>query len=397
MSNPIENDEVRLFQLLRQVKKEVLSARQQSQIHLAESDKAGKQASILVADDSDDLRSLLVLALRNLGYRQITEAGDGLQALDLLREREFDLLVLDIEMPRLDGFGVLAALREDPVLCHLPVIVASGLDQIAAVARCIELGAEDFLPKPVNSVILHARMVSSLERKRLRDLEQLRLLELHIEKQQLSVEQEKSERLLLNVLPTAIASRLKRGELTIADRYSDVTVLFADLVDFSALVQQTEPVQLVTLLSNLFSRFDQIAGRRGLEKIKTIGDCYLVVGGMPEARPDHAEAVAGMALEMLDAVVEYNRDNGTGLHLRIGMNSGPVVAGVIGQRKFAYDLWGSTVNLASRLQSSGLPDRIHLTAETGRRLEGKFRLTERGTIAIKGMGRINTCLLEGNA
>jgi class 3 adenylate cyclase len=297
-------------------------------------------------------------------------------------------------MPRLNGYEVLAALKGDPVLRHLPVIVVSGLDQIASVARCIDLGAEDFLTKPINIVILRARMASSLERKRLRDLEQLRLIELHLEKEQLAAEQEKSERLLLNVLPLAIANRLKQGELTIAERYADVTVLFADVVDFTALVRQTEPVAMVTLLSDIFSRFDQIADRLGLEKIKTIGDCYLVVGGLPVAKADHAEAVATMGLEMLAALADYNAKHGTRLRLRIGMNSGPVVAGVIGQRKFAYDLWGTTVNLASRLQTSCLPDRIHLTAETGRLLKGKFRLTERGSISFKGMGRLSTCVIE---
>ena len=394
MSAPIENDDDRIFQLLRRVKTDALSAAQQSKLQLAESDTAGKQASILVADDSEDVRSTLVLSLRMLGYEYITEASDGRQAIDLVQKRDFDLLVLDIEMPRLNGYEVLATLKSDPVLRHLPVIVVAGLDQIASVARCIDLGAEDFLTKPINIVILRARMASSLERKRLRDLEQLRLIELQLEKEQLAAEQEKSERLLLNVLPLAIANRLKQGELTIAERYADVTVLFADVVDFTALVRQTEPVAMVTLLSDIFSRFDQIADRLGLEKIKTIGDCYLVVGGLPVARPDHAEAVATMGLEMLAALVDYNAKHGTRLRLRIGMNTGPVVAGVIGQRKFAYDLWGATVNLASRLQTSCLPDRIHLTAETGRLLKGKFRLTERGSIAFKGMGRLSTCVIE---
>jgi adenylate cyclase len=395
MSTPIENDDDRIFQLLRRVKTDALSATQQSKLQLAESDTAGKQASILVADDSEDVRSTLVLSLRMLGYEHITEAADGRQAIDLVQKRDFDLLVLDIEMPRLNGYEVLATLKSDPVLRHLPVIVVSGLDQIASVARCIDLGAEDFLTKPINIVILRARMASSLERKRLRDLEQLRLIELHLEKEQLAAEQEKSERLLLNVLPLAIANRLKQGELTIAERYADVTVLFADVVDFTALVRQTEPVAMVTLLSDIFSRFDQIADRLGLEKIKTIGDCYLVVGGLPVARPNHAEAVATMGLEMLAALADYNGKHGTKLRLRIGMNTGPVVAGVIGQRKFAYDLWGATVNLASRLQTSCQPNRIHLTAETGRLLRGKFRLTERGSISFKGMGRLSTCVIEG--
>ena len=395
MSTGNENSGIGTFELLRQVKTDALSAKQLSQLHLAEYDTSGRQAAILVADDSEAVRTVIVLMLRSLGYRNVSEAQDGQEAMELIQKNAYDLLVLDIEMPRLDGYGVLMALKRDAALRHLPVIVASGISDLEAVVRCIDLGAEDFLPKPVNSVLLRARIAASLERKRLRDLEQLRLIELHQEKQFLAVEQAKSERLLLNILPAAIASRLKQGEHTIAERYADVTVLFADLVGFTTLVKNTDPVELVGMLSDLFSRYDLIASRLGLEKIKTIGDCYLVVGGLPEALPDHAVIVAGMALEMLEVLAEFNRERGTNLRLRLGLHAGPVVAGVIGHQKFAYDLWGATVNLASRLQTSGLPNHIHVSAETGERLRAQFRLTERGVIACKGIGRVRTCLLEG--
>ncbi|MDB6093938.1 MAG: cya [Verrucomicrobia bacterium] len=395
MNSAIQNEDIRTFQLLRRVKTAALSPEQQSQLKIAEFDTAGMRSTILVADDSEAVRGIVVLMLRSLGYRDVREAVDGRDALALMQKGEFDLLVLDIEMPNLDGYGVLAALKRDPVLRHVPVIVASGLDDLESVVRCIDLGAEDFLPKPVNSVILRARIAASLERKRLRDLEQLRLIELDQEKKLLAVEQEKSERLLLNILPASIAGRLKQGEHTIAERYADVSVLFADLVGFTTLVKHTEAVELVELLNDLFSRYDRIAGRLGLEKIKTIGDCYLVVGGLPEIRADHPSVMAEMALEMLNAMAEFNQARGMQLRLRIGMHTGPVVAGVIGHQKFAYDLWGATVNLASRLQSSGLPNRIHLSAEMGDRLRQKFRLVDRGVIACKGMGRVRTCLLEG--
>lgn len=396
MNVATESENRSTFQLLRQVKTGALSPKQLSQLQLAVSDSAGRQAAILVADDSEAVREIIVLMLRSLGYERLTEAVDGQDALERMQQGEFDLLVLDIEMPRLNGYGVLAALKSDPALRHVPVIVASGLSDLEAVVRCIDLGAEDFLPKPVNYVILRSRVAASLERKRLRDLDQLRLIELQREKQLLAVEQEKSERLLLNILPAAIARRLKQGEHTIAERYADVTVLFADLVDFTTLVKNTDPVELVGLLNDLFSRFDQIAGRLGLEKIKTIGDCYLVVGGLPEARPDHPVVVAGMALEMLAALAEFNRERGMKLQMRLGLHTGPVVAGVIGDQKFAYDLWGATVNLASRLQTSGLPNRVHLSVDTGELLRHEFRLVKRrAAIACKGIGRVRTCLLEG--
>ncbi|MDB6167150.1 MAG: cya [Verrucomicrobia bacterium] len=388
-----ESDEGRTFELLRQTKAPALSPDQLVRLQRAESSASNHQAAILVADDSAELRTIITLTLQSLGYKNLHEAEDGRAALAKLQTQEFDLLVLDIDMPHMDGYDVLAALKKDPARHYLPVIVASGRGDLEAVVRCIELGAEDFLPKPINSVILRARVSASLERKRLRDLERLRLIELRREKELLEIEQTKSEHLLLNVLPASIARRLKEGEETIAERYDDVTVLFADLVDFTSLVGRTDPDELVALLNDLFSRFDRIASRQRLEKIKTVGDCYLAVGGLPEPRADHAEAVADMALEMLTAVTALNRARGTSLRLRIGLSSGPVVAGVIGRQKFAYDLWGASVNLASRMQTSGLPDEVHVSADTATLLEGKFTLKERGAIAFKGMSRVKTFLL----
>ena len=368
-----------------------------SELQRAESDQYIRDASILVVDDEDAMRSVLLLMLRSLGYANLAEASNGQDALDALRRREFDLLITDLQMPEMDGFALLAAIKDDPFLRHLPTIVASGINQLEAVARCIEMGAEDFLPKPVNSTILRARVNSSLERKRLRDLDRLRLMQLQHEKQLLEMEKEKSERLLLNILPQPIADRLKQGERHIADRFAEVTVLFADIVDFSTLANETDPEDLVTLLNELFSRFDRLAERHSLEKIKTIGDSYLVVGGLPLPRADHAEAVAEMALEMLASVRDLNSDSGINIRVRIGLNTGPVVAGVIGRKKFTYDLWGTAVNLASRMQSNGLPDRIHLSEGTRRLLRNHFKVTARGTVHCKGMGEVRSYLLDGKS
>ncbi len=395
VNTPMEHDETRTFHLLRKDLTGGLSVEQLTQLQVAESDITGKQAAILVAEDSEPLRTVMVLMLRALGYQNVSEAVDGQAALEFLRRRAFDLLVLDIEMPRLDGFGVLEALKNDSFRSHLPIIVTSGLGELDSVVRCIELGAEDFLPKPVSPVLLRARITASLERKRLRDLERLRVIELNQEKQRLKFEQEKSERLLLNILPKTIADRLKHGERHIAERYANVTVLFADIVGFTTLANQMDPEEMVSLLNDLFSHFDRLTDWHRLEKIKTIGDCYMVVGGLPVPRPDHAEAVAEMALEMLSALTEINCERNISLGLRIGLNSGPVVAGVIGRKKFTYDLWGDTVNLASRMESSGLPNRIQVPASTEELLRDKFQLTERGLVACKGLGEIRSYLLDG--
>lgn len=395
LNRPTQQDETGTFRLLRSGAQAGLSPEQALKLQRVEADRSGRNGSILVAEDEDAMRQVLVMMLRAEGYQNITEARDGEEAVAALHQSEFDLLITDIQMPAMDGFALLKAVKDDPFMRHLPVIVASGVSQLDAIASCIENGAEDFLPKPVNATILRARVAASLERKRLRDLERLRVIQLQQEKQLLEIEKEKSERLLLNILPPSIAERLKQGERNIAERFEEVSVLFADLVEFTTLANATDPEDLVTLLNELFSRFDRIADKYGLEKIKTIGDAYLVVAGLPIPRPDHAEAVADMAIEMLASVHDLNSDSGLNLQVRLGVNTGPVVAGVIGRKKFTYDLWGPAVNLASRMQSSGLANHIHISEGTRLLLPPRFNVTERGTVFCKGIGEVRSYLLDG--
>jgi class 3 adenylate cyclase len=211
----------------------------------------------------------------------------------------------------------------------------------------------------------------------------------------LLAEQERSEGLLLNVLPAPIAARLKRGEQVIADDFPEVTVLFADLVDFTRRSRGTSPERVVQVLDDLFSALDGLAERHGLEKIKTVGDAYMVVGGLPEPRPDHIRAVADMALAVREEVTRHLDPGGAPLAVRIGIDTGPVVAGVIGRRKFSYDLWGDTVNLASRMESTGVPGCIQVTDRTYRRLRDGYRFERRGPIRVKGEGELVTWFLVG--
>jgi len=210
----------------------------------------------------------------------------------------------------------------------------------------------------------------------------------------LAMERERSERLLRNVLPEAIAERLKRDPGVIADRFDEVTVLFADIVGFTERGAEMEPEQLVALLDRIFSAFDALADAEGLEKIKTIGDAYMLVGGAPEPRPDHAAAVARVALGMCDAIAEI-AGPARGLQIRVGIDTGPAVGGVIGQRKFSYDLWGDTVNTASRMESHGVPGEIQLSARTASALGDAFEIRPRGVIDVKGKGPMETFLLVG--
>jgi class 3 adenylate cyclase/sensor domain CHASE-containing protein len=216
--------------------------------------------------------------------------------------------------------------------------------------------------------------------------------------EQVKIEQQKAESLLLNILPEPIADRLKLQENTIADSFAEVTVLFADIVGFTQLSSEIPAAELVHLLNEIFSRFDRLVGKHGLEKIKTIGDCYMVVSGLPVPREDHAEAIAEMALDMQAEIAKFNQEINTSLSMRIGIHTGPVIAGVIGIKKFIYDLWGDTVNIASRMESHGIPGCIHLSEETYECLKNRdYLLKERGTIDIKGKGRMKTYLLEGRS
>jgi class 3 adenylate cyclase len=212
---------------------------------------------------------------------------------------------------------------------------------------------------------------------------------------ELIAEKATSERLLLNVLPGAIADRLKAGENLIVDRFDAVSVLFADIVGFTALSSRTSPEKLVTMLNELFSAFDRLAAKHGLEKIKTIGDAYMVVAGIPQPIADHAIALSHMALDMNEAIIEYAKRTGSDISIRIGIHSGSVVAGVIGEKKFIYDLWGDTVNTASRMESTGVPARIHVSEATYMLIREEFELEQRIPIEVKGKGLMTTYLLIG--
>jgi adenylate cyclase len=215
--------------------------------------------------------------------------------------------------------------------------------------------------------------------------------------QDLEEEQARSLALLRNILPQTIIDRLEAGEQTIADRYGSVTVLFSDFVGFTQISSGLEAGALVAELNRLFSRFDALCEEHGVEKIKTIGDAYFAVGGLAGTRADHEVAVAELALGMLGAVRDVAAQTGTGWKIRIGLHTGPAVAGVIGTRKFVYDVWGDTVNVASRLESSAEPDSIHVSESVAEALRASFDLTPRGRVELKGKGETPTFLLADRA
>ena len=346
---------------------------------------------ILVVDDHQSNRDLLARHLARDGHLVVT-AEDGQRGLNLAENGTFDLVLLDLLMPRMSGYEVLCRLKSDSRLGGLPVIMISALDEIDSVVRCIEAGAEDYLPKPFDAVLLRARINSCLERKRLRDREK-------VFTEQLRREKEKSEVLLLNVLPKPIVARLQGGEEVIADRVSDATILFADLVGFTQLSARLPATRLVGLLNLLFTDFDRLTVQFGLEKIKTIGDAYMVAGGVLEASSDyardHASAAADMGLAMLQSTRQASLNLDEPLQLRIGLHAGPVVAGIIGTHKFIFDIWGDTVNMASRLESHGAVGTLNVSAGIRQRLDKAFLIESGGRVDLKGKGPTDIYHLRG--
>ena len=350
---------------------------------------AVRPSRILVVDDNASNRDLLARRLQRQGHT-VLQAEDGAIALALVDNENVDLVLLDLMMPGISGYDVLTSLKRNPRFQEIPVIMISALSELDSIVRCIEAGADDYLAKPFDPTLLRARVGSSLEKKHLRDRERKMVEALRAEK-------ERSEHLLLNILPKEIVARLNSGETIIANQLSDVTILFADIVAFTKLSSRLTAADLVGRLNRLFSEFDRLALSFGVEKIKTLGDAYMLAAGLPEPRANHAHAVADMSLAMMATVERMNNELPIPLQMRIGIHSGDVVAGVIGTHKFVYDIWGDSVNIASRMESHSLPNRIQVSAVTHRHLRHEFRLEPHGSVDVKGKGPMDTYFLLGRA
>jgi adenylate cyclase len=355
-----------------------------------------KESDILLVDDIPDNLRVLGTILEGEGYR-CRKAISGALALNAIALAPPDLILLDITMPTMDGFEVCRQLKANPATQGIPVIFLTARDAEAEKEQAFTLGAADYIVKPFMAyeVLLRVKHQLDLVKQRQQLVEQNHQLQAEIkERQQAEVElrrqRQRSEELLTNVLPFQIAQRLKEREQAIADYFDGVTILFADLVGFSTVAAQLTPCDLVRLLNQIFSRFDELAALYGLEKIKTIGDAYMVAAGVPLARPDHAQAIAQMALGMQSAIGEFRRPDGQPFQLRIGINSGSVVAGVIGIRKFIYDLWGDTVNIASFMETTGEASKIQVSELSYPYLKDHFTLEPRGEMQLKSGQCINT-------
>src|SRR5271165_305026 len=297
----------------------------------AHGDMTSAQPSILVVDDNEDNRYTLELLLEADGYCEVASASGGEEALALLRTRRFGLVLLDMMMPDLNGDEVLRIIKGDPDTRDVAVVMISADTDSDKISKCIELGADDYLPKPFNPTILRARIASALRRHSLREMENQYLARIEAEKR-------RSETLLHNVLPPEIAVRLRNGESAIADHHEEATVLFADIVGFGRITARMRPFEIVGSLNRLFSRFDELAEEVGIEKIKTIGDNYMAVVGVPTPRANHARSAARLALDMISAAQALHTRLPAPFSIRVGLHSGPLMAGVIGTRRYAFDV-----------------------------------------------------------
>jgi adenylate cyclase len=330
--------------------------------------------ALLLVDDDEANRDMLSRRLTRLGHT-VTLAVNGREALDRIRGQSFELLLLDIQMPELNGYEVLEQLKADPVLRTLPVLLLSASDDTERIAHCIEMGAEDYLPKPFDPTLLQARIGACLEKKRLRDREVSYLRQIEDEKR-------RSDELLHIILPHDVAEELKATNAVKPRRFENVAVLFCDIVGFTAYCDQHPPEEILKHLQALVESFERLTAEHGLEKIKTIGDSFMATAGLlaPMAKPAVSAVRCGLAM------IAAARDFPPQWQVRVGVHLGPVVAGVVGRRKYQFDVWGDTVNTAARMEQASAPDTVSVNADTWASLAADCRGESQGVISIKGKG-----------
>ena len=338
---------------------------------------------LLVVDDNEINRDMLSRRLERQGH-DVHTAASGREALDRLGREEFDLVLLDVMMPDMNGFQVLGRLKADPGLRHIPVIMISALDEIDSVVRCIEMGAEDYLPKNFNPTLLRARIGACLEKKRLRDREALHLREIEEGKK-------RSDELLHVILPHEIVEELKASNAVKPRRYDDVAVMFCDIVGFTPYCAKREPEEVVAHLQELVEVFEDLAVQHELQKIKTIGDSFMATAGAIRRLENPVLNAVRCGLDM----VRTSRELPARWEVRCGIHVGPVMAGIVGHRQYLFDLWGDTVNTAARVEANGVPGAVNVSGPAWKWIEAACRGESRGLISLKGLGEMEVFRVDG--
>jgi adenylate cyclase len=351
------------------------------------------KAKVLIVDDLPANVVLLERMLSGAGYASVASTLDPRAVCDLHVKNDYDLIVLDLQMPVMDGFEVMEALKRVEKNGYLPVLVITA--QPDHKLRALKAGARDFISKPFDVAEVLTRVHNLLEVRLLHREIQRKNVELKTLFDQVVAERKVSERLALQVPPDSIAARLQARPDVTADSFADVTVVIADIVGFRDLTPAVAPERLTLLLEEIFADFDGQAKQRGLKRIKTLGNSYMAAAGVPVASRDHAVRAAHLALDMVAALERFNERSGHALQVRVGIASGPVVAGVIGKRMYVYDVWGDAVNTASRMESHGVAGRVQVAESTRRLLDEPFELEERGALAVEGQGEVQTWFVAG--
>lgn len=339
--------------------------------------------NLLVVDDIEMNRDVLSRRLRRQGHI-VEMAENGRRALEMLRSASFDIVLLDIMMPEMNGYQVLEEMKEDLRLRHIPVIMVSAVTEIESVVRCIEMGAEDYLLKPFNPVLLSARINAVLEKKRLRDQEMAFL-------QQIEQEKQRADDLLHVILPEVIVTELKANNSVKPRRHENVAVMVADVVGFTSYCDRHEPEEVIGHLQDLVETFESLAVRHGLEKIKTMGDGCIITGGLLHSLDNPALACVRWALDMLKVAPSLP----AGWQLRIGLHVGPLVAGIVGHRQYLFDIWGDTVNMASRVQGATIPNTLSVSRAAWEQVAPYCLGESRGIFDLRGKGSAELFRVDG--
>lgn len=343
---------------------------------------------ILIVDDFEDNRDLIQAILEEGELGMYFEAGSGSEAIKVLKSHpDMELVLLDINMPGITGHEVLQYIQGHPTYKSIPVIMITAQTDQETAIRCIEAGASDYITKPVEDALLRARVRNSLERKMLFNREKELL-------KQVQKEKHKSEDLLFNVLPRSVANRLREGETQIADNLDNVTVLFSDLCGFTNLTNQQSADELIYLLNALFGEFDRLSRIHKVEKIKTMGDGYMAVSGITTEQTNHANRAAKFGRDTIFVTQKIGQTLGFDLSLRVGLCSGPVVAGIIGSHRSIFDLWGDTVNLAARMEQFGHAGKIQMTESTYAQLSNPLNCHQIDNLEIPGVGAMRPWIMS---
>jgi len=345
---------------------------------------------ILIVDDEPINVDLLEQNLEDLDYNTIS-ASHGKEALEKTFTETPDLILLDIMMPEMDGYHVLEQLKSDPATRHIPVIMISAVDDMDSVVRCIEQGAEDYLFKPFDPVLLKARLGACLQRKRWHDQEQLYLRQIEEHLKTIEAEKKRSEGLLQVILPRAIAEELKTTNRVTPRRHDEVAVLFCDIVGFTRYCESHSPEEVVVNLDKLTETFERLADNYKLEKINAFGDEFMAAGGLTDPIENSALNCVNCGLEMITA----SEHLAARWQVRVGVHVGPVIAGVVGRTKFLFGLWGDTVNIAARMQSHGLANTVNVTRDVWQRIAHACYGESRGALPVKGKGQMEMFRVDG--